>query len=228
MSQQNPASGRTVALLTAGLAVLTVGVFMVGGRLVQEPEPVQAAAHESIPEPTGQPTPQPVPTVTPSRNPRLEPDVDRGTPLGHDVFIEVVRGWTTEHVFTNTVELSSWDRGAYAAFVLSARPVSSLPLLVPDAEGFAGDQSIYGVRTARARAVPAPNRNIVEAASIGFTGRRREYDVTYSVTGECVRLRGAPQTNDISISICWVAYAQDLGTVRPQVQRMIASAARSI
>jgi hypothetical protein len=76
--------------------------------------------------------------------------------------------------------------------------------------------------------IPPPNRNIVEAASISFTGRRRQDDVTYSLTGECVRLRGAPETNDVSISVCWAAYVQDLGTVRPEVQRMIASAARSI
>jgi hypothetical protein len=52
--------------------------------------------------------------------------------------------------------------------------------------------------------------------------------VTYSLAGECVRLRGAPRTNDISISVCWAANVQDLGTVRPEVQQMIASAAQSV
>ncbi|MGW6197152.1 hypothetical protein ACWF0M_13495 [Kribbella sp. NPDC055110] len=116
MSRQEPAGGRAVALLTAGLAVLVLGVFMLGGQLI--PDPVRAAPPEAA-------TPGPT--------------------------------------------------------------------------------------------TPGP-----------ATGRRRQDDVTYSLAGECVRLRGAPETNDVSISVCWAAYVQDLGAVRPEVRQMIATAARSI
>lgn len=102
------------------------------------------------------------------------------------------------------------------------------PLMLLAAKAFADEQAIYGFQAARARALMPPNRNIVEAVSIGFTGRRRADDVTYSLAGECVRLRGAAETNDVSISVCWAAYVQDLGTVRAEVQQMIASAVRSI
>jgi len=43
-----------------------------------------------------------------------------------------------------------------------------------------------------------------------------------------VRLRGVPTVNDISLSVCWAAYGQDLDTVRVEVQQMIQSAAGSI
>jgi hypothetical protein len=104
----------------------------------------------------------------------------------------------------------------------------SVPLLHPDAKAFADYEGIYGLRVGRARKMPLPNLNVVEAASIGFTGRRKAGDATYSLAGECVRLRGAPTVNDISLSVCYAAYAQDLDTVRVEVQQMIASAAGSI
>ena len=104
----------------------------------------------------------------------------------------------------------------------------SRPLLRPDAEAFADTEQLYGLRAGQVRTLPPPNRNIVEAAAISFTGRRRADGATYSLTGECTRLRGAPETNDVSIGICWVAHVQDLDTVRPEVQRMLASVARSV
>jgi hypothetical protein len=221
MPQQSPASGRTVTLLTAALALLVVGVFTLGGRLAREPERQAAAAA----------APSVVPTVTssvtPSRNPRFEPDVDRGTPIGHGVFVEVPDTWTVR-AYTNVLDATSWDRGAYVGFNVAIHPMPSLPLLLSDAQAYAEVELIRGFRAERARALPPPNRNIVEAAAIKFTGRRSQGGVTYSMAGECVRLRGAPRTNDISISVCWAAYVQDLGTVRPEVRQMIASAARSI
>ncbi|RZT15466.1 hypothetical protein EV649_6259 [Kribbella sp. VKM Ac-2569] len=229
MSQQNPASGRAVALLTAALAVLLVGVFMLASQLthqqVRAASPEKTTLKPTRPKATAH---EPAPSVTPSRNPRREADVDRGTPLGQGVFVEVANGWTTVHSFTNGLEVTSWDRGADATFSLSPRPMPSLPLMLPAAKAFADEQAIYGFQAGRARALPPPNGNILEAVSIGFTGRLRQDDVTYSLAGECVRLRGAPKTNDVSISVCWAAYVQDLGTVRAEVQRMIGSAARSI
>jgi hypothetical protein len=229
MPQQKPASGRTVILLTTGLAVLLVGVFLLAGQLTHEQvraaSPEQTARKPTRPKATAT---EPAPSVTPSRNPRREADVDRGTPLGHGVFVDVANGWTTVHSFTYGLEVASRDRGADAVFSLSAQPMPSLPLMVPAAKTFADEQAIYGFRAGRARPLPPPNANILEAVSIGFTGRLRQDDVTYSLAGECVRLRGVPETNDVSVSVCWAAYVQDLGTVRAEVRRMIASAASSI
>jgi hypothetical protein len=229
MLPRNPASGRTVALLTAALAVLLVGLFMLGGQLIDEPAPVRAVADEPVtapPSPTSAP-PSPNSEVTPSRNPRLEPDVDRGKAVGQGIFVEVADGWT-QRAYSNNLEVTSWDRGAAGSVWLSLRPVPSLPLMRTDASAFADTQQIYGFRAGRARVLPPPNRNIVEATSLAFTGRRRDDGVTYSLAGERVRLRGRPETNDVSISFCWAAHVQDLGTVRPEVEGMIASAARSV
>ncbi|WP_427886262.1 hypothetical protein ACQHIV_26905 [Kribbella sp. GL6] len=207
-------------VLSGGLAVLLVGLFAAAGQLTPRAEPVpESRARFNDPRPA---------QVTPSRNPRREPDVDRGRPISDGVFIEVADGWKRVSSGPFTLALVSWERGA--AFVLtgSTRPVTSVPLLRPDAEGFAQTMELYGVRIGRVHPLPAPNRNIVEAAAISFTGLRKLDDVTYSLSGECVRLRGAADTNDVSVSICWSAYVQDLGTVRPEAQRMIASVARSI
>jgi len=227
--QQNPVGGGKAALLTGGLAVLLVGVFAAGGLVVRTVKPTAApvAAGATTTAPTT--TAPTAPPVMPSRNPRRQPDVDRGTPVDQGVYVEISDGWTTDNSFTYRLDLSSEDRGG--AFVLEVQDramPSSLPLLRPDAEAFADVQQIYGLRSSRARALPLPNRNVVEAGSISFTGRRRMADATYSLGGECVRLRGAADTNDVSLTICWAAYVQDLGTVRPEVQKMIASAARSI
>ncbi|MEV0794183.1 hypothetical protein [Kribbella sp. NPDC050459] len=221
MPPRNPASAGTVVLLTAALALLMVGVFALAGRLVHQSEP--AAAPEVAPSVV----PSVTSSVTPWRNPRFEPDVDRGMPIGHGVFVEVPGSWTAR-AYTNVLDATSWDRGAYVGFNVAIHPMPSLPLLLTDAQGYAEVQAIHGFRAGRARVLPPPNRNIAEAGSISFTGRRTEGGATYSLAGECVRLRGAPRTNDISISICWAAYVQDLGTVRPEVEQMIASAARSI
>ncbi|NUR97002.1 MAG: hypothetical protein HOV67_17315 [Kribbellaceae bacterium] len=208
------------ALFSGGLAVLLIGLFAVVGHLTPDPDPE--------PETRAELTPTRAPQVTPSRNPRRAPDVDRGTPVERGVFVEVADGWTKVQSYGFTFNLVSWNRGAAFSLIGSTRPVTSVPLLGPDALAFADLQQLYAVHTGTVRSVPPPNRNIVEAAVIGFTGLRKMDDVTYSLSGECVRLRGAPDTNDVSLSICWSAYVQDLGTVRPEVQQMIDSIARSV
>ncbi len=144
------------------------------------------------------------PEVTPSRNPRRQPDVDVGKPLGNGVFVEIAKGWTQGKADYRSMRALYLDRGAVAVFYAGINPMPWV------------------------RKVPLPNLNVVEAASIGFTGRRKKGDATYSLGGECVRLRGVPTVNDISLSVCYAAYAQDLDTVRVEVQQMIASAAGSI
>lgn len=207
-----------VVVLSGGLAAVLVGLFAVVGQLLPRAEP-EAAVRFNDPRPV---------QVTPSRKPRREPDVDRGTPVSNGVFVDVPDGWKRVSMGGFTLGLVSWGRGA--AFVLtgSTHPVTSVPLLRPDAEGFAQTMQLYGVQVDRVRTLPVPNRNVVEVVAISFTGLRKMDGLTYSLSGECVRLRGAPDTNDISLSLCWSAYVQDLGTVRPEVQRMIASVALSV
>lgn len=240
MPQQTPVGGRTSALLMGALAVLLVGVFIAGGLLAQRVQPrsqTLTAAPSTTPTdsttPTQSTTPAPSatasqPAATPYRDPRRQPDVDRGRPIDSGVYVEIAGGWKLAFEFTYELDLVSWDRGAAMTFYVQTHPLPSMPLLLPDAAAFAQSQLLHGYRAGRPRVLPRPNPNIVEAASVSFTGRRRMDGVTYSLYGECVRLRGAPDTNDVSLSVCWSAYVQDLGTVRPEVQRMIASAARSI
>jgi hypothetical protein len=227
MSQQSPVGGVRVAVLSGGLAVLLVGVFAAAGTLVPKPEPSRRTLR-TMPAPTAVASQRPTaPAVTPSRNPRREPDVDRGTPIEAGLFVEVADGWTTVSSHNYGLHLMSRDGSAVLTFVTTSAMPSG-PLLHPDVEAFADLQQIYGVRTSRVRMRPLPNRNVIEAASISFTARPGIGGATYSRTGECIRLRGAPDTNNISISICWAANVQDLGTVRPEIQKMIASAARSV
>jgi hypothetical protein len=216
--QQGPVGGARVTLLTGGLVVLMLAVFAGAGILVRKSEPVTSVA----------PAASKAPEVTPSRNPRRQPDVDVGKPLGNGVFVEIAKGWTQGKADYRSMRALSLDRGAVAVFYAGINPMPSLPLLLPDAKAFADYEGFYGLRTARVRTLPLPNLNVVEAASIGFTGRRKKGDATYSLGGECVRLRGVPTVNDISLSVCYAAYAQDLDTVRVEVQQMIASAAGSI
>jgi hypothetical protein len=217
---QRPPGGARIAVLAVGLVLMVVGLFAGAGLLVRKDEPPAPVAVSTRPVATA---------VTPSRNPRREPDVDRGMPLDHGVYVEVADGWAPMSSDYLGIRLTSWERGAAAYFYLSARPMRSSPLLRPDAQAFAELQEIYAFQAGRVRKLPPPNLNIVEAAAISFTGRRRQSDgATYSLTGECVRLRGAAATNDVSVSVCWAAHIQDLETVRPEVQQMIASAARSI
>jgi len=228
--QDSPVEGGRVALLAGGLAVLVVGVFAAGGLLVRQAEP---SGPQSVAAPAPSTTSAPAttaptaPAVTPSRNPRRQPDVDRGKPLDHGLFVEVAGGWTVTTDYVG-LRLVSWNRGATFAIYVSTNPLPSRPLLRSDATSFADKQGIYGFRAGPVRALPLPNLNVVEAASISFTGRRRMDDATYSLSGECIRLRGAPEVNDVSLSICWAAYMQDLDTVRAEVQQMIASVAGSI
>jgi len=227
--QQSPAGGGRVALLTAALVLLQVAVFAGGGVVVRKLEPSAAPVPTTTAAQVAPRTTEPsAPEVTPSRNPRRQPDVDRGTLVDHDVFVQVADGWTPMRSDHLGLRLQSWDRGAAADFYVNANPMPSAPLLRVDAETFAEFQDIYGFRAGRVRTLPLPNPNLVEAASIAFTGRRRMDGGTYSLSGECVRLRGVPETNDVSLSICWVAYVQDLDTVRAEVQQMIASAAGSV
>jgi hypothetical protein len=164
--------------------------------------------------------------VEPSRNPRREPDVDRGIPLDHGVFVDITEGWAQEDNDYLGIRVSS--EGGAAAFYLSARPVGSGSLLRPDAEAFADTQGLHGVQVGAVKWLPPPNLNIIEAARIDFTGRATVDQTTYSFGGECIRLRGAPTVNDVSVSICFVAYLDNLDAVRAEVQPMIASVARSI
>ena len=233
--QQSPVRGGRVALLAGGLAVLLVGVFAAAGQLARKVEPTESlAAAPTTPPTTAAPTTPSakavptVPAVTPSRNPRRQPDVDRGKSLDEGIFVEIAVGWTRVQAYASGMSLLSWDRGAAAFFSVSVNPMPSRPLLRPDATSFAETQGIHGFRAGPVRALPLPNLNVVEAASISFTGRRRMDDATYSLSGECVRLRGDPAVNDVSLSICWAAYVQDLDTVRAEVQQMISSAAGSI
>jgi hypothetical protein len=165
--------------------------------------------------------------VVPSRNHRREPDVDRGTPLQRGVFVEIAEGWTLAETDYLGVRATSDGRGD-VAFYLSPRPVGSAPLLRPDAEAFADTKGLFGVHVGAVKWLPAPNLNIVEAASISFTGRHTFDQTTYIYNGECTRLRGAPTVNDVSISICFLAYPEVLDAVRAEVRQMIASVARSI
>jgi hypothetical protein len=217
----DPVSGPKVVLLAGGLVVLMVGVLAAAGALARPADAPAAAAPTATEVVTA-------PAVTPSRNPRRQPDIDRGIPLARGVFVEVAEGWRHQTPGYMTMRAISFDRGASATFSVSQHPVASAPLLRPDAEAFTELDDLYGVRFGAVRSLPPPNRNIVEAASLGFTGRRTVDDVTYSLSGECVRLRGAPAVNDVSVSICWAAYVQDLDTVRPEVKQMIGSVAGSI
>ena len=225
-SSQPPLGGGKVALLTGGLVVLVVAVVAAGGLLARKVQPADppaaAAPAESV---TASPT---APIVVPSRNPRQQPDVDRGTGIARGVFVEVADGWQPETPSYMMMRATSFERGASVTFSVSQQPMPSRPLLRPDAEAFAELDQISGLEVGAVRSMPAPNLNIVEAASVAFTGRRTMDDITYSLSGECIRLRGAPAVNDVSASICWAAYVQDIDTVRPEVQQMIASLARSI
>lgn len=238
MPQQSPLSGTRVVLLVAGLVVLMLGLFAGAGLLLPDARPTAqgtqpARTTEPTQTPEGQATAEPTPTepgaseVTPSRNPRRAPDVDRGKPLKHGMYVEVPPGWSEVRSDLLGLRLES-SEGASAAFYWTKNPLPSMPLLRPDAQAFAELQELHGVRVGAAESLPPPNLNIVEAGRVTFTGRRSMDDVTYSLAGECVRLRGRSTVNDVSVSICFAAYVQDLEVVRAEVRQMIASVARSI
>ena len=209
-----------IALLALGLLVLVVGLFAGAGVLVRQTDTsAQPVAVRATPTPA---------EVIPSRNPRREPDLDVGTPVEEGVFVQIARGWTKQTYDQLGVRVTSFERGAEARFYVVTNPVTSLPLLRPDVDAFAETQDLRDVRYGRAVSVPPPNLNVVEAARISFTGRRTEDDLVYSLAGECLRLRGAPTVKDVSVSICFAAYVQDLDTVRAEVRQMTGSVARSI
>jgi hypothetical protein len=224
--EQSPVGGGKVALLTGGLVVVMLAVFAGAGVLARNAGDTPVASQTPTEKPaTAVPK---APEVTPSRNPRRQPDIDSGTSLDSGVFVQIAKGWTPRKPDGLSIRAVSDELGAVAVFSVTPNPMPSVPLLHPDAKAFADYEGIYGLRVGRPRKLPLPNLNVVEAASVGFTGRRKEGDATYSLTGECVRLRGAPTVNDISLSVCYAAYAQDLDAVRVEVQQMIQSAARSI
>lgn len=221
--QQSPMGPGRVALMTGGLVVLTLGVFAGADLLVSDAGSADqpAVASSTVPELAP-------PSVTPSRNPRRQPDVDRGTPLDRGVFVLVAKGWrqTSPDPYLG-IEVTSDGRGR-AAFYLSRNPVESASVLPMDASAFAEGEGLHGVRVGAVRRLPVPNPNLSEAARVGFTGRRTVDGVTYSVVGDCTRLRGAPSVNDVSVSICFMAYVPEDAAVRTEVRRMTASVAQSI
>jgi hypothetical protein len=223
--QQSPLSGLKTALLTGGFVVLVLAVFAVGGLLAGKAEsadrPAAGPPAESV---AVSPT---APAVTPSRNPRRQPDTDRGTAIAFGVYVEIAAGWDQETTYGTMARATSFDRGASLTVSLSQHPVSGSQLLRLDAEAFAQPDQIHGVKLGAVRSLPPPNLNIVEAAAISFTGRRTMDDITYSLSGECVRLLGGA-VNDVSVSICWAGDVRDLDTVRPEARQMIASLAGSI
>jgi hypothetical protein len=232
--QQSPVSGTKVGLMVGGLVVLVVAAFAGAGFLVPDPGPSASRPSATAPATTAPATAtatpdsvQATPTVQPSRNHRREPDADRGTPIDHGVWVEIAKGWQKES--TDYLGLRMYtDRGSAAAFYISTNPVGSGPLLRPDAEAFADTHRLHGVQVGAVTWLPAPNLNIIEAGRISFTGRQTIDQATYSFGGECTRLRGAPAVNDVSVSICFVAYQEDLDAVRAEVRQMVASVARSI
>jgi hypothetical protein len=125
------------------------------------------------------------------------------------------------------IEVTSDGRGK-AAFYLSTHPVESASVLPMDASAFAEGEGLHGVRVGAVQRLPVPNTNLSEAARVGFTGRRTIDGITYSVVGDCSRLRGAPSVNDVSVSICFMAYVPEDAAVRTEVRRMTASVAQSI
>jgi hypothetical protein len=223
--QQSPVGRGRAALMTGGLVVLTLGVFAGADLLVRDAGSADrpAVASSTVPELVA----PNAPVVTPSRNPRRQPDVDRGTPLDRGVFVLVAKGWREISPDYLGIEVTSDGRGK-AAFYLSTRPVESAAVLPVDASAFAEGEGLHGVRVGAVRRLPVPNPNLSEAGRVGFTGRRTVDGVTYSVVGDCTRLRGAPSVNDVSVSICFMAYVPEDAAVRAEVRRMTASVAQSI
>jgi hypothetical protein len=224
--QQSPMGPGRIALMTGGLVVLTLGVFAGADLLTRNAGSADrpAVASSTVPE-LAAPS---APVVTPSRNPRRQPDVDRGTPLDRGVFVLVAKDWrlTSPDPYLG-IEVTSDGRGK-AAFYLSTHPVESASVLPMDASAFAEGEGLHGVRVGAVQRLPVPNPNLSEAARVGFTGRRTIDGITYSVVGDCSRLRGAPSVNDVSVSICFMAYVPEDAAVRTEVRRMTASVAQSI
>jgi hypothetical protein len=160
--------------------------------------------------------------VVPSRNPRRDPEVDGGVPINYGVFIEIPEGWERESF--NGVRVTSEGRGA-AQITVSNHPVPTAGLLGPDAETFADMMVLDNLKLGAEQQIPPPNLNTFDAARISFTSQYVEDGVTYRFAGACTRFRGLPAVNDVSVSVCYFAYAENLDAVRAEVT---ASIARSI
>ena len=220
-----PLSPTTKLLGAAG----AVAVLLVGGLIIR-----YAGSSSSSDQTVSGPAPT-TPTLTaqssraaevvPSKNPRRDPEVDGGVPINYGVFVEIPQGWQRESF--NGARVTSPGRGA-AQITLSNHPVQTAGLLVPDARTFAEMMVLDNLELGVEQKTLAPNLNTFDAAAISFTSHYVEDGVTYRFAGACTRFRGLPAVNDVSVSICYYAFAESLDAVRAEVAKMTASIARSI
>lgn len=219
-----PSLSPTTKLLAAGTAF---AALVVGALIIRYAGP--SSDHTAGPQPTASTTtptqPASAAEVVPSKNPRRDPEVDGGVPINYGVFIEIPPGWQRESF--NGARVISPGRGS-AQITLSNHPVQSAGLLVPDATTFADMMVLDNLKLGAERKTLAPNLNTFDAATISFTSHYVEDGMTYRFAGACTRFRGLPTINDVSVSICYYAYAESLDAVRAEVAKMTASIARSI
>ncbi|QNE20398.1 hypothetical protein F1D05_23935 [Kribbella qitaiheensis] len=206
-------------------AAVAFAVLVVGGLIIRYAGSSTEQTEQTADTPT--PSAQSVPPaeVVPSRNPRRDPDVDAGTPINYGVFVTIPEGWERDSF--NGIRVTSRGRGA-AQITVSNHPVPTAGLLRPDAETFTDMMVLENLKLGAEQQIPAPNLNTFDAARISFTSHYVEDGVTYRFAGDCTRFRGLPAVNDVSVSICYFAYAEDLDAVRAEVTAMTGSVARSI
>ncbi len=216
----------TTKLLGAASAV---AVLLVGALIIRYAgTPAERASDpptQTVSSPTTATQPSRAAEVVPSKNPRRDPEVDGGVPINYGVFIEIPAGWQRESF--NGARVTSPGRGA-AQITLSNHPVQTAGLLVPDARTFAEMMVLDNLELGVEQKAFAPNLNTFDAATISFTAHYVEDGVTYRFAGACTRFRGLPAVNDVSVSICYFAFAESLAAVRGEVAKMTASIARSI
>jgi hypothetical protein len=211
----------TTKLLGAAVAFT---VLLVGGLIVRySGSPSEQAANAPTPTPeAASVTPA---EVVPSKNPRRDPEVDAGVPINYGVFVEIPEGWERESF--NGVRVTSTGRGA-AQITVSNHPVPTTGLLVADAQAFASMMVLDNLVLGPEQQTSAPNLNSFDAAVISFTSHYVEDGVTYRFAGGCKRFRGLPAVNDVSVSVCYFAFAESLDAVRAEVTAMTGSVAGSI
>lgn len=238
------------ALLIAGIASLAV--ILVGGGAVaivkagddtpnSGPAPSGSSAVTS-----GQSTPPDVtastvdptetsPTEPPSLSPepttsatvRKEPDVDRGTLIADDVFVQPAAGWTLAAKSAIGVTLGTQGRGFYRVIVLPL----SLPAktaVAGQATAFVTSSKVAGLEKSSPRELTPPNSNIASYARVNFAGRVATGGSVVPVIGHCISMTGVPSIHRTTVTVCLLAPRQTLASSDRDADAMTASIARSI
>lgn len=244
---QPPARRKTLWLLAGAVTLvsaLVAGTVVVltargsGDAAVGGPMPTASysdgVTSSETPSPTAPPsrTPEPAPTPTPTPTPerrRTLRDIDQGIQVYDDVYVNPASGWRKDRRTTKySVDVASPTKHGVVIVLVNpiGYPAATAVRLVTrrlvEADG------LTAVRMNPVKSLSPANSNIAGQARMDFSGRYAVNGAVISIVGRCTTMTGVESIHNVTVTVCVEAWKDAWDVVLRDVNRMLASVARSI